>query len=268
MMRVEGRGNSGVVPVLLVLCLSLVVASCAAHVRFPTVTRSGRVEVAATLQRPDGTGPFPAVVLLHTCAGLGPYAYTWASWLQREGYAALVVDSFSAPGRLAYVCGVGRDPSVSDVARDALGALAYLRSLPFVDHERVALMGWSYGAEAALEAGAHGGLRAIVAFYPWCGYGVLPLPAAPSLLLLAEADTDSPPQGCVEVAIRAHQAGLPVWWTVYPGAHHGFDMAELGTRGIVTRRGHTMRYDPKATADAEQRIRAFLSQHLRDAALR
>jgi len=59
-----------------------------------------------------------------------------------------------------------------------------------------------------------------------------------------------------------------VSWTVYPGAHHGFDMAELGTRPFVTRRGHIMQYDPKATADAEQRVRAFLHQHLRDAAPR
>jgi dienelactone hydrolase len=87
----------------------------------------------------------------------------------------------------------------------------------------------------------------------------------PALLLLGEADTESPAAGCVEWAKRGQAAGRTVSVTVYPGAHHGFDMAELGGRILVNARGHVMRYDPETTADAEKRIRAFLATHLRRA---
>ena len=52
----------------------------------------------ATLVRPDGAGPLPAMVLLQTCGGLSKGIFEWANWLKSEGYAALIVDSFSPRG--------------------------------------------------------------------------------------------------------------------------------------------------------------------------
>jgi dienelactone hydrolase len=56
------------------------------------------VRLTAYMARPPGTGPFPAVVLLHGCGGFHSSMITWADRLAFFGYAALSVDSFSARG--------------------------------------------------------------------------------------------------------------------------------------------------------------------------
>lgn len=57
-----------------------------------------------SLYRPKGTGPSPAVVLLHTCGGLGQHVFDWASRLTSAGYVSVVIDSFTPRGA-GYVCG-------------------------------------------------------------------------------------------------------------------------------------------------------------------
>lgn len=246
----------------------LLLAGCAAQVEFQSASPHQPVTLAGTLYRPDGPGPFAAMVLLHTCAGLGPHVFDWAAWLKAEGYVALVVDSFSPPSRLKNVCGIGSNPSVYEVTADALGALAHLRSLPFVDQDRIGVMGWSYGGMAALQASNSvaqppgGGFRVSVAFYASCD-PYFASPVIPILLLLAEADDSTPSAPCVTAAERFQQLGRTVVWTVYPGAHHGFDKAELGATTVS--KGYTMKYDAAAAADAAKRVRAFLAQYLRRA---
>src|SRR5437660_756816 len=54
------------------------------------------------LIKPDGAGPFPAIVLLHGCAGLpasfrrAPAASRWVDRLVSWGFAVLAFDSFAA----------------------------------------------------------------------------------------------------------------------------------------------------------------------------
>jgi dienelactone hydrolase len=51
------------------------------------------------LRRPSGTGPIPAVVLLHGCAGFAESLdQKWGPKLAKWGYVILTVDSFSARG--------------------------------------------------------------------------------------------------------------------------------------------------------------------------
>lgn len=55
--------------------------------------------VSASIEKPEGAGPFPAVVLLHSCAGVASHLYDWAGFFKARGYAALVVDTFGARGK-------------------------------------------------------------------------------------------------------------------------------------------------------------------------
>jgi dienelactone hydrolase len=58
--------------------LALLLAGCAAHATsFPAAPTPKTA--FHSLYRPDGPGPFPAVVLLHTCAGLRPHVLGWAA---------------------------------------------------------------------------------------------------------------------------------------------------------------------------------------------
>ena len=47
------------------------------------------------LSKPGGDGPFPAVVLLHTCGGFNDwFKGCWPEYLNSLGYVTLAVDSF------------------------------------------------------------------------------------------------------------------------------------------------------------------------------
>src|SRR3989442_2068279 len=243
--------------VALAFSLSLVLGGCASGVHFPSAsTGSGYdrpgapVTLSGSLYRPDGPGPLPSMVVLHTCGGLQRLELDWADWLKARGYVALVVDSFTPRGT-RNVCGTGRNPTYAEVGGDAFGALAYLRSLPFVDGERIGVMGWSYGAMAALRvAGASvvdsakpqgGGFRVSVAFYPSCRAFASDT-AIPLLMLLGGSDDWTPPEMCVAGAEALLQrGGRTVEWKVYPGVHHGFDNFALRTG--VTYLRHTLKYD-------------------------
>src|SRR5215475_14493176 len=57
------------------------------------VTDPAPVNLQAELYTPSGSGPYPTVVVMHGCGGVGPNVPAWAMWLRSEGYAALVLDS-------------------------------------------------------------------------------------------------------------------------------------------------------------------------------
>jgi dienelactone hydrolase len=212
------------------------------------------------LYRPDGDGSFPAVVILHGCLGVRSKDTRWAERLRDQGYVALVVDSLTGRGLTTLeqrrdVCS-GWTLWGGTRAADVRASLAYLRTLPYVDAGRLAVVGFSHGAWAALDLLALAsdddvrGLRAVVGFYPYCGVASrarwfgFKVPV-PTLLLLAEADTTVSTPQCVSLAERAAAGGRPVALMVYPEVGHAFDW----------------RPSP-ATEDARRRVAAFLGEHL------
>ena len=209
------------------------------------------------------------MVVLHHCGGRSNDVLSWAAWLRGEGYVALAIDSFTPRG--IKNCAQGGQPTMSEFAKDAAGALAYLRSLPFVDPKRIGVVGWSYGGGAALIAAraasdwlfdpGPGGFRAAVAFYPNCSQ-IGADTNIPLLLLLGAADDYMPPGYCVTVAQEIQGRKQPIEWMVYPGATHAFDQSEYGyaARQYL---GHQLQFDGQATSDAQRRVRKFLGEQLR-----
>ena len=158
----------------LILALLVLPTGCA----YPPVGVGGLDEFQASVRahdvlvHPEGTGPFPAVIMLHGCSGPFGRDRMWAERLREWGYLTLRVNSF-APRGLKRVCGGGIMREEERVP-DVLAALAYLRARPDVDPRRIAVMGWSHGGGAALstlsalpEDPREGG-RAVIAFYPGC----------------------------------------------------------------------------------------------------
>ena len=97
--------------------------------------------------RPYGGGPFPAVVVLHSCIGMTGHFTGIADRLSSWGYVVLAVDSLGPRG-ITDRCGVGS----RDQPFDAYAALRYLSQLDFVDPARVAVLGESLGGQSALAA--------------------------------------------------------------------------------------------------------------------
>jgi dienelactone hydrolase len=268
-------------------------AGCVAVPSGPPVgaaSPSAAEPISVSLFKPDGPGTFPAVVIMHDCSGLGPRSsgapVRWAKELSARGYVAVVPDSFTARGHAGGICTVPLSQRASDVtpqrrAQDAYWALAYLRTLPFVDGERVMLLGGSHGGTTTLSAmvqapdssGARPGFAAAVAFYPRCASplgswrpdltGVYH-PVAPVLILIGEKDDWTPAGHCEKLAQSAREAGQPVSIKVYPGAHHSFDSAQpvryLATRintNVPGGRGATTGGNAVAWADSIREVVSF-----------
>lgn len=125
-----------------VLVYTLLSQAIAKQVEFPSKPPSGQVTVNGDLSKPRGEGPFPAVVVMHSCGGVDRRDQSVAKRLKRKGYVALVPDSFGPRGFDR--CERGNFANhVKDQVHDALGAVAYLNSLPFVKKNHIAVMGYS-----------------------------------------------------------------------------------------------------------------------------
>jgi poly(3-hydroxybutyrate) depolymerase len=104
------------------------------------------------LYRPAGPGPFPAMVILHGCDGIGRHYREWARRLSDWGYLTLLVDSFRPRG-MRSVCNRGRDVPPEAQAADGKAAAAFLAAQPDVQGGRIGVIGFSHGGWARAEGG-------------------------------------------------------------------------------------------------------------------
>jgi dienelactone hydrolase len=206
--------------------------------------------IEAYLSRPDGDGPFPAIVYLHGCGGLSEKTrHRIADLMTGWGYVTLAVDSFASRG-IAESC----DREMWSRKGDALGALRYLSGLGFVDPDRIALVGASQGggiglqiaSARAVDAPEQAKFRAVVAYYPPCRVAAEQL-TIPAVILIGALDDWTPASDCESWMQRRAGKGAPVKLIVYPHAYHAFD----NPSGMIGGRyfGHWLKYD----ADAAQR---------------
>ncbi|HKO69984.1 MAG TPA: dienelactone hydrolase family protein [Bradyrhizobium sp.] len=218
------------------------------------------------LSKPDGAGPFPAIVYLHGCSGLSSTTRARiGALLTGWGYVSLAVDSFTSRG-IKEACHGGMPPRQAD----ALGALLYLSSLPSVDAKRIAVVGSSQGGIVALRLASTQSIKlfdipddlkfkAAVAYYPLCGVASKQL-ALPTIILIGELDDWTPAIDCERwMALRAAN-GAPVKLVVYPGAYHAFDVPTL--RAGIRLFGHWLKYDADAAARSISEMHDFLASQL------
>ncbi|MGW6123046.1 alpha/beta hydrolase family protein [Nocardia sp. NPDC055165] len=115
--------------------------------------RNGDITIAGTLTEPEGSGPFPAMLLI---TGSGPQDRNeelmghrpfqlLADTFTRAGYAVLRTDDRGVGG----TSGTLDDATYPDLAADAAAGLAFLRTRPEIDPARVGLFGHSEGGYLA-----------------------------------------------------------------------------------------------------------------------
>ena len=245
-----------------------VAASTAAEiVSFDVAAQSDPpITLTAESTRPGGNGPFAAVVMLHGCNGVWkPWGGAWSERLVRWGYVALQVDSFGPRGYPDGVC--ESPPAVHALTRaaDAHSAKDYLAGLPYVDKDRIAVIGASHGGWTTLaaventyfeDAPRTNPFKAAVALYPHCGPQLYRLDA-PLLILIGDADDWTFAYRCERMELKGPTRHA-VTLKVYPDGTHSFDVDKPDREYL----GHTMKYHPAATRDAVARVQAFLANYL------
>jgi len=256
---------------IVVLLLLWAGGASAQNVSFPSVTvgaSQAGPEVSGWVSRPAGDGPFPAIILAHSCAGTGRHTDTWAKLLVSWGYLVLAPDSFNPRGTKA-VCTTPNMVTPNMRVADIAGALDYLATRPDVMKGKVGIIGHSHGGSTVIRSAqknfdlASRGLAVGVAYYPGCNPqfdGGIDIPV---LLLAGDKDDWTPADRCRKlVSSLAH--GDLVEAVYYPEAYHSFDVkaADRTVAGAAGKQHH-LAYDTVAAPDAEARTRAFLAKYLR-----
>ena len=108
------------------------------------------VALAGELRIPrPGTEKFPAVILIHGSGGISPTHARWVDELNSAGIATFLVDSFSGRGIVNTITDQSQLDTLSMMV-DAYRALALLAQHSRIDAGRIAVMGFSKGAVAAV----------------------------------------------------------------------------------------------------------------------
>ena len=215
---------------------------------------SDEIKGGGYLATPDGTGPHPAVVVIHEAYGLTDNIRSIARRFADAGYAALAVDLFAGRNRAIcmarYMAGM-LGGSVNRYGIDDLkGALTFLAKREEVDPHRMGAIGFCMGGSFAIAwACTDSRLKAIAPFY---GSNPRPIDAVKRLCPVVGS---YPEQDFTARAGRRLDSALarfdiPHDIKVYPNAHHSF-FNEVGRA-----------YDKDAAQDSWHRVLSFFATML------
>lgn len=242
---------------LFLLVFLLASACCFAatpqQVSFP----SGDQTASGLLYLPSGSGPHPAIVVIHEWWGLNDWVKEQASHLAGEGYVALAVDLYhgkvATDAEMAHelMRGLPQDRGV----RDLVAASQYLARRGDVDRNRIGAVGWCMGGGyAALLAVADPHLRAVA-----INYGSLPTDKtaleqihAAVLGNFGGLDRGITPADVSAFAEAMKGLGRPVDVKVYPDAGHAFENPN-----------NTQGYKAEDAKDAQRRMQQFFAKTLK-----
>ena len=218
--------------------------------QFLTGDANGKqVTVAGEFRIAQGSGKLPVVVMMHGSSGVGASMEPWTHQFNAMGISTFVIDGFSGRGLTAVGPNqalLGRLNLIVDIYR----ALEILAKHPRVDPERIVLMGFSRGGQAALYASLDrfNGLwnksgvqfAGYIPFYPDCSttYATdTEIAARPIRIFHGTPDDYNPVASCKAFVARLQEAGRDVVLTEYPDSQHGFDSGLLGVSTIAVSTG-------------------------------
>jgi dienelactone hydrolase len=196
--------------------------------------------------------PVPAVVILHGSGGdWSGHSVAMANYLAKHGIAALTVDTFAARNLRKtdnYFLRIQKAPIYTQIA-DAYKALDALNKHPYIQHEKIAVTGFSFGAASTLYAmfeqvaegivGKDGPrFSAFASFYAGCSFDFEDFRTGgkPVLLMMGAKDESMSIERCKWFRDKLIAHNTPTELIVYPNAAHGWDLT------------YPMRFFPEAVA--------------------
>lgn len=201
-------------------------------------------------------GQTRVVMISHGSQGIDSRMYDYVDSLQKEGFAALVIDHWKPRGigvtHDDYVAASARGGNEFNMAIDSLAAAAWLRSRGFA---KVGSIGESQGGGAAVMMQQkfvgpvaernirrlHGNqveirpVDAVVGLYPYCGYRNGKRDAyvgTPFLFITGEVDDETPSRYCERHVGWMNERGGNARIVVLPGEGHSFDAPYRRQRNV------------------------------------
>ena len=212
---------------------AIVVDGLGAQERLEQVTNTtlpgvnGGPDVRAYVARPQGTGPFPTVIMIHEFFGLNASIVSKADLLAEQGYLVIAPDTFRGstaawvPRAIYQV--VTTQPE--NINADLDTVYAWLASDSDADPARVGVAGFCYGGRASLAYSLHNRqIAATVVFYgsPETDPEILKNLPGPVLGIFGGADQSIPLTAVEAFEDGLAVAGIPHQVTVYDGQPHAF----------------------------------------------
>jgi dienelactone hydrolase len=221
-------------------------------------TLTGELRIAS------GAGRLPLVMLQHGSGGMAANVEMWTREFNAMGISTFALDGFTGRGLTAVNANqalLGRLNFILDNYR----ALEVLAKHPRIDPERIVLMGFSRGGQAALYAslkrfnalwnksGAE--FAGYIPFYPDCAttfVSDIEVADRPIRIFGGAQDDYNPIALCKSYFERLHTAGKDVELTVYQTASHAFDnplgsVTPAEVKGGQTVRHCSIREEPEGT---------------------
>jgi dienelactone hydrolase len=224
--------------------------------QFLTGDANGKpVTVAGEFRVAQGAGRLPVVMMMHGSGGVNGTSEAWVHQFNSMGISTFVIDGFSGRGITATSTNqalLGRLNLIVDIYH----ALDILAKHPRVDPDRIVLMGFSRGGQAALYASESrfqklwnkSGLQfaAYIPFYPDCSTTYVDdteIVDRPIRIFHGTPDDYNPVASCKAFVERLKEAKRDVVLTEYPDSPHGFDAGLLGVNtNTVTAGAQTVRH--------------------------
>lgn len=217
----------------------------------------------AYLSRPQRDECLPGIVFVYEVFGLNDEMKRLARDIAAAGYVVMIPDLFSRGNWVACVRRL-----MSDLQResgtgvdDLLAARDWLARQPFVDSNRMGVLGLCLGGGFAMVLAKTGLFQVAAPFY-----GPVPqsLEGACPLVASFGAKDKIMTRGAARLEAELQRRNISHDVKVYPDAGHAFmNRAPNRFLGIMGRLSPThAQYDASAASDAMARVKGFLASHL------
>ena len=223
------------------------------------------------LTQPATSGRYPAVVVIQEIWGVNSHIQSVTDRLPSQGYVGFAPALFHREGRMTLglyeemetaLARLGRCTDANIIA-DVKAAVAYVKSQPFADPQRIGIVGFCFGGRVSYQAACNvPDLKAAVVFYggrilqPLGGAGPAPIEqtaniAAPVLGLFGEQDGNPSPADVAKIEDELTKHGKTHEFHMYPGCGHGFHCDGRAS------------YRPEAAKDAWAKTMAWFDKYLK-----
>ena len=223
------------------------------------------------LTQPEASGKYPAVVVIQEVWGVNSHIQSVADRLPSQGYVALAPAMFHREGRMTLglheelqtaIARMGRCTDANIVA-DVTAAVEYLKAQPFVQPDRIGIVGFCFGGRVAyLSACNIADIKATAVYYggailnPFGGDGPSPFEqtskiSSPVLGLFGEDDQNPTIEDVDKIEAELNKHGKSHQFHMYPGCGHGFHCDARES------------FRPEPAQDAWSKTIAWFDKHLK-----